>query len=195
LKDGVEALQAWIEDHGAAGIAVFVLAYVGATLLLVPTWIFTLAAGALFGVGWGFLVVMASALSSATTAFLLARHVLRDRLRRRFAHHEVLQAVDKSVRKEGWKVVVLLRLSPIVPFGIQGYFFGVTSVRLAHFAAATAIGIVPATLVYLVLGATSRDALGEGGGAKWALLGAGLVATFLATWLVGRATRKRLALE
>jgi uncharacterized membrane protein YdjX (TVP38/TMEM64 family) len=152
-------------------------------------------AGAVFGMGLGFAVVIASALTSATTAFLLGRHVLRDRARRRFAHHKVLNAADKAVRKEGWKVVALLRLSPLVPFGLQNYFFGVTSVKLIHFMAATAFGIMPATLLYLFLGATGRAALGEGDAGKWALVGIGIVATLIATWLVGRATRRKLALE
>lgn len=139
--------------------------------------------------------MVSTALTSATTAFLLGRHVLRERARKMFARHKVLKAVDKAVRKEGWKVIALLRLSPLVPFGIQNYFFGVTSVKLVHFVAATALGIMPATLLYLFLGATGRAALGEGGAAKWALVGIGLVATLIATWLVGRAARKRLALE
>ncbi len=195
LKDGIDELQAWIEDHGTAGVALFAAAYVLATLLFVPTWIFTLVAGAVFGVAWGFILVTCTAIASATSAFLLARYVLRDRARRRFAHHRVLQAVDKAVRTEGWKVVALLRLSPLVPFGLQNYFFGVSSVNAWHFIAATAFGIMPATLVYLVLGATGRDALAEGGAARWALLGVGLAATVAATALVGRAAAKRLGLE
>ena len=173
----------------------FALAYVLATLLFVPTWIFTLAAGAVFGMAWGFALVFCTALSSATTAFLLARHVLRERAERAFARHKVLIAVDKAVRMEGWKVVALLRLSPLVPFGVQNYFFGVTSVKLAHFVLATAFGIMPGTLVYLFIGATGRAALGEGGGAKWALAAVGLAATIAASLIVGRAAKKRLGIK
>lgn len=195
LKDWIDALQTWVEDHGALGVGLFAATYVLATLLFVPTWIFTLVAGAIFGVAWGFALVICTAVASATIGFLLARHVLRERARRRFAHHQVLDAVDKAVRKEGWKVVVLLRLSPLVPFGLQNYFFGVSSVKASHFIVATAVGIMPATLVYLVLGATGREALGGGGSAQWALLGVGLAATVAATWLVGRAAARRLGIE
>jgi uncharacterized membrane protein YdjX (TVP38/TMEM64 family) len=195
LKDWIDALQSWVEDHGTAGVVVFALAYVAATLLFVPTWVFTVIAGAVFGMAWGFALVVCTALTSATLAFLLARYVLRERAERIFARHKVLKAVDKAVRKEGWKVVALMRLSPLVPFGVQNYFFGVTSIKASHFVAATAFGIMPGTLVYLFLGATGRAALGEGGAAKWALLGAGLAATVIASLIVGRAAKKRLGIK
>jgi uncharacterized membrane protein YdjX (TVP38/TMEM64 family) len=184
-----------VEGHGKAGILMFALAYVAATLLFVPTWIFTIVAGAVFGMAWGFALVIGTAVTSATLAFVVARYVLRERARRIFARHKVLKAVDKAVRKEGWKVIALMRLSPLVPFGVQNYFFGVTSVKLSHFVAATAFGIMPGTLVYLFLGATGRAALGEGGALRWTLLGVGLVATVLASVLVGRAASKRLGLD
>jgi uncharacterized membrane protein YdjX (TVP38/TMEM64 family) len=195
LKDWIDALQSWIEEHGALGVALFALAYLVATLALVPTSLFTLVAGAVFGVAWGFPLVIGTAVASASSAFFLARLVLREPARRRFSRHRVLQAVDKAVRKEGWKVVVLLRLSPIVPFGVQNYFFGVSSVKATHFIAATALGVMPATLVYLFIGAAGREALGSGSTARWALLAAGLAATLAATWLVGRAAGKRLGLD
>jgi uncharacterized membrane protein YdjX (TVP38/TMEM64 family) len=195
LYDWAQAIADWIEELGPAGVAVFAALYILATLLLVPAWIFTVAAGALFGMVWGFALVWGAALAGATAAFLLARHALRERVKKHFARNALLKIIDKALRKEGWKVVVLLRMSPLVPFGVQNYFYGVTRLELRDFMAGSAVGMIPGELVYVFLGATGRAAMGEGGEARWALLAAGIVATFIATWMIGRAARKRLGIK
>jgi uncharacterized membrane protein YdjX (TVP38/TMEM64 family) len=189
------ALESWVGANGAVGIAAFVAIFVAATLLLVPTWPFTMLAGAVFGVAWSLPLVLAAALASASTAFLLARHGLRRRAAARLQRHRVLRAIDHAVRREGWKVVLLLRLSPLVPFGMQNYAFGASAIPFTHFALATLVGIAPTTVVYLFIGAAGREALSGADPVRWTLFGAGVVATGVATFLLARATRRRLALQ
>lgn len=195
LRDWADALEAWIEGMGVAGVLLFAAIYVVATLLLLPAWLLTVVAGAVFGIAGGFALAWAASLAGAGLAFLLARYAARERVKKFFARNSLLRTVDKALRKAGWKVVGLLRLSPLVPFTVQNYFFGVTTVRLRQFMAGSALGIVPGTLVETWLGATGRAAAGGGGTAQWAFLGAGLVATGVATWYVGRVARKRLGIS
>lgn len=190
----MEAARGWIENLGLAGIALFIAAYVAATVFLVPTWIFTLAAGAVFGVARGLGLVVVAAVAGSTLAFLLARFGFRARVAHAIVQRPMLDAVDQALREKGWLVVALLRLTPI-PFGVQNYLLGLSGVRLAHFVPATAVGIVPVTTLYLFVGASGRDALERGSPERWALLGAGLVAAIVVSWILGRAAHARLGLR
>ena len=106
-----------------------------------------------------------------------------------------LKAVNRSLSKEGWKVVALARLSPLVPFGLQNYLFGTTKVRLQAYAAASALGILPGTIVAVFLGATGRALLGGGNALKWGLFAAGIFASVVLSWFLGHIAKKRLGIR
>ncbi len=194
LRGWAESLQDWIDGMGAAGVILFAAIYVVATLFLLPVWILTLAAGALFGIVGGLLVVLAASLAGAIAAFFIARHALKERVRKFFARHSLLRTVDRALRKAGWKVVALMRLSPLVPFTAQNYFYGASQVKFTQFALGTGLGLVPGTLVEVTLGATGRAAMG-GGPAEWTMLGVGVVATLAAGWHITRVAKKRLGIR
>lgn len=178
----------------ATGLMVFGAVYATATLLLVPGWIFAVAAGAIFGFPWGIAVALASVAASSTGSFLTARYLLRapaDKLARR---HRLFKAFDKAVDREGWRIVALLRLSPLLSFGIKSYFFGLTRVTLTDYLAGTFIGMLPGLLLKVWLGAAGRDAMTRGGPIQWALLAAGAAATVAVSVMVTRLTRARLKL-
>jgi uncharacterized membrane protein YdjX (TVP38/TMEM64 family) len=159
----------------------------------VPVWIFALAAGAVFGFGWGLVAAMLGSWLGALAAFVLARHVLRRPLDRAARRNAAFKAIDSAVAKEGWKMVALLRMSPVVPAGVKSYFLGLTRVKLSQYAAASAAGMFPLILLKVYIGAVGRDALSEGGPLNWALLGAGVAATVGAAILLGRSARRKLA--
>ena len=194
LRDWADGLEGWLEGMGPAGIVLFALLYVVVTLTLLPAWILSVVAGAVFGIFGGFLLAWSASLAGAALAFLIARYAARERVKRYFKRHKTLQAVDKALHTGGWKVVGLLRLSPVIPFTAQNYFFGVTKVTLVQFMTGTALGVIPGTLVETWLGATGRAASGGGSPAQWALLGVGIAATVAATWYVGRVAKRRLGL-
>ena len=195
MPDWVERILSAFEGLGGIGYVLFVGAYVVAGVVLIPEWIFTVAAGALFGIGWGFLVSWGSAMAVATIAFLIARSLLRNRVEKHVKKNKWLHAVNHALPKEGWKVVALARLSPLVPFGLQNYFFGLTKVHLRDYAMATAIAIAPGTLVAAFLGATGRALLGGGSELKWTLFAAGVVASVVLSVFLGRIAKRRLGLE
>ena len=193
----IPQFTAWVDGLGALGAIAFVLAYVAVTVALVPASLLTLAAGAVFGLARGVPLVLVGASLGATAAFLVSRYAARDAVERRLARRPKLGAVMDAVSRDGRRIALLLRLSPLVPFGVLNYALGVTRLRLADFVVAL-VGIVPGTVLYVyygtVAGSLAEAAGGDGrSAAEWALLAAGLVATLLATLLVTRAARRALA--
>ena len=188
-----------IRDMGLVGAIVFVAAYVTATVLLLPGSILTLGAGFAYGPVYGTLLVMLASNLGATSAFLLGRTVLRERVARRIAGDARFSAVDAAVGAQGFRVVLLLRLSPLFPFNLLNYALGLTRVRLRDFVLASIPGMFPGTLLYVYLGSlvTSVSQLTSGqrpDSGPWGrvLFWGGLVATVAVTLLMTRIARRAL---
>jgi uncharacterized membrane protein YdjX (TVP38/TMEM64 family) len=194
-------VEAWLREvqetvgrMGALGPVVYVAVYVVCALLFVPGSVLTLGAGLVFGLVKGTLVVVVAANIAAVMAFVIARHLLRARVEAMAARDPRFAAIDAAIREEGWKVVALLRLSPLVPFSLSNYLYGLTPVALGPYALASFVGMLPGTVLYVYLGAAGGAA--AGGRARtpleWALLGAGLLATVAVTVLLTRKARAHL---
>lgn len=186
VGEWVKSLQDWIEGAGAWGPVLYFVTYVLLCLVFVPAWPLTLAAGALFGLGWGMLLASLSATTVATLAFLIARTVAHARFERMAKSYPRFEAIRKGIGEDGWKMVLLVRLSPIVPFNLANYLFGLTRVDLWPYVASSWIGMLPGAFLYVYLGHLGGE--GARGGSKrpgeWALLGVGLVASVVAaTWM------------
>ena len=192
--DWTGLVEEWVEDSGAFGVVVFAAIYVAATLLLLPSAVLNIAAGALFGLAWGVGAVMAGAMLAAFIAFEIARHLLGERIKAHYTRSGTPAAIDKALRSEGWKAVALLRLSPVVPFAVKNYLFGVSRVHMRDYLIGTFLGKLPGAVVLTALGTTGRAAMDLSGPARWSLLAGGIAATVLVSWLIGRTARRRLGL-
>jgi len=170
----------------------FLVNYV-ANALPMPGWPIPVAAGFVLEFGWGLALVFCSQMLGATTAFYLARTILRERIRKIVNRFERLKAIDHAMREEGWRAVMLLQLTPMVPFGLQNYLLGMSKVKLESFVTGTALGTLPSMMFYVGLGSTGRFLAGdEDGPAKWVLFGIGVAAAFTLTWLISRIASRRL---
>lgn len=180
---------------GAWGGVIFVGLYIAATVLFLPGSVLTLGAGAVFGVAWGSVLVSAGSTLGATAAFLVGRYVARDAIARKIAGNARFAAIDQAVANEGWKIVGLTRLSPVFPFTLLNYAFGLTQVRLGHYLLASWIGMMPGTVMYVYLGSLAQAATGERTrtAGEWALYGVGLLATVVVTVFVTRVAKQALA--
>lgn len=193
--DWTALLEEFLEERNVfQAMVVFAAAYVAASLLLVPTWIFPIAAGAAFGFGRGLLAAVVSSAIGALCAYLLARHVIRDRVARAARKSDAFKAIDQAVRREPWMVVALLRLSPVLPSGLKSYFLGLTQVDWRSYIAASVAGMLPGLALKSWLGHIGRDALARGSPLGWLLLAGGIAATVAAAAIVGRMARRRLGL-
>jgi uncharacterized membrane protein YdjX (TVP38/TMEM64 family) len=195
VGEWLEQAERWILARGLWGVALFVGLFVAATLVLAPDWPLAVGAGLVYGL-WAFPVVLGAAMVAASLAFLASRHLLRERVRAWLARRPRLAAIDRAVGEEGWKIVLLLRLSPLVPFNLQNYVFGATAIPFSHYLAASLAGIAPGTALFVYLGSLGRAARAgrdAGGAVEWVFLGVGLAATIAAILLVARKATARLA--
>ncbi len=193
LDEWIAAFREWVESLGPTGWILFTLIYAAAVFFLIPGSLLTLAAGVAFGL-WGFPIVVSGATLGACMAFLAGRYLFRERVSRLFETRPRLRAVDGAIGREGWRIVALLRLSPVVPFSLQNWALGGTQVSLPAYFLATLFGIMPGTLLYVWIGSLGAAAgAGEAAGlARTALLILGLIATGVTVWLVSRKARRIL---
>src|SRR5881397_1643840 len=194
VQDLLKSALDWIGNLGPWGPVIFVGLYVVATVLFVPGSVLTLGAGAVFGVALGSVCVSISATLGATAAFLVGRYLARDAIARKIEKNEKFATIDRAVADEGWKIVLLTRLSPVFPFTLLNYAFGLTRVRLSHYVLASWIGMMPGTVMYVYLGSLVNVGAGhrQRTTGEWVLYGVGLLATIAVTIFVTRVARKAL---
>ena len=193
LAQWAEQFEGSLVDHNLlVAIAIFTAVYVVGTMLFAPGWIFPLVAGAAFGLAWGMMIALGASVVSACAAFLASRYILRDLVKRYAEKSKVFKQLDRAVAKDGWKVVAMLRLVPILPFAAKNYFLGLTRVRLGPYALATAAGMAPALMLKVYLGAVGRAALSMRDPLQWLSLGVGFAASVALMLWLGRFARGRL---
>jgi uncharacterized membrane protein YdjX (TVP38/TMEM64 family) len=193
LKEWAAELSMWIQDLGAYGpIAFFLLVVVGVTAL-VPASALTLTAGLAFGF-MAFPLILAAATIGAACAFLIARHIAADQVKHLVEDLPRSKAIYKAVSDGGWKMVLLLRLSPIMPFSVLNYVLGATELRFWPFVSASFVGIIPAVALYVYLGALGKAVVDGAaiGVARWLLLLFGLAATLAVMIHIARKARAEL---
>ncbi len=191
----LKSFTGWVRHLGVAGVFVFVGVYAVAAVLFLPGAIFTIAAGLIYGIAGGTAVALIGATLGASLAFLTGRYLLRKRIESFSRKNKKFGAIDAAIGKQGWKIVGLLRLSPLIPFNVSNYFYGVTSIGFLPYALASLVGMLPGTLLYAYLGGAGKAGLGGGGGGsplKYVFLGIGLVATIAVTIFVSRVAKKAL---
>lgn len=189
----------WVDELGAVGGLAFIAIYIVATLVFLPGSILTLGAGVVFGVVEGSIYVFIGATLGATFAFLVGRYLARDWISRKIAGKGKFRAIDQVVGREGFKIVFLTRLSPVFPFNLLNYAFGVTGVSLKDYFLGS-VGMIPGTIMYVYIGSLAGNLATIGTGeqptnptAQWAIRIVGFIATVAVTLYVTRIARKALA--
>lgn len=194
------ALQ-WIDSLGTVGALAFISLYIIATVAFLPGSILTLGAGVIFGVVWGSLYVFIGATLGATAAFLVGRYLARSWIAGKIADNKKFAAIDQAVGKEGLKIVLLTRLSPIFPFNLLNYAFGITGVSLKDYFIGS-VGMIPGTIMYVYIGSLAGNLARIGTEAQptnptiqWTIRIVGLIATIAVTIYITRIARKALEAE
>ncbi|MGL5875895.1 MAG: TVP38/TMEM64 family protein [Xenococcaceae cyanobacterium] len=188
----------WIEELGAVGAIAFIVIYIIATVAFLPGSLLTLGAGIVFGVVLGSLYVFIGATLGATAAFLVGRYLARGWVAKKIEGNKNFQAIDRAVGKEGLKIVILTRLSPIFPFIFLNYAFGITGVSLKDYFFGS-IGMIPGTIMYVYIGSLAGNIAAIGTESQptnptiqWAIRIVGFIATVAVTVYVTRVARKAL---
>jgi uncharacterized membrane protein YdjX (TVP38/TMEM64 family) len=153
-----------VQDMGAVGILYFGMIYVLAEVLAVPAVPLTLSAGYLFGLPTGVAVVLCSATIAASIAFLIGKTVLRSWVETTIVEsNPQIAKIDRAIGKRGFKLLVLLRLSPIFPFALSNYVYGASSIDFPSYFWSTLIGIAPGTIAYVYTGMVGKEIMLSGG--------------------------------
>ena len=176
----------------------FIAAYVVASVMLAPAFLLTFAAGAVFGLWRGTLLVYVAASLGSSAVFAIASPLADSRFLKWLRKDPRVAAVRNAVVGEGAWVMFLLRLSPVVPFVFLNYALALSGVRYRDFMAAS-VGMLPAIVMYVYYGKVAGDVakLAAGiapprGPAYYTLLVVGLIATVVATTAVTRAARRSM---
>jgi len=199
VQQWLRSFNDWVGQMGLAGIFIFIAVYAAATVLLAPGVILTIGAGFAFGLWKGFLAVSAGATLGASLAFLVARFVARDKIEAMARRNTKFQRIDNAIGKQGAKLVFLLRLSPVIPFNLSNYFYGLTAVKFWPYVLASWIGMMPGTFLYVYIGTAGKAAVAAAGGEAvnhgwqyWTFMSIGLVATIVVTIWVTKIARDAL---
>ena len=194
----IERVVLALGDLGAWGPVLFIAAYVVASVMLAPAFLLTFAAGAVFGLWRGTLLVYVAASLGSSAVFAIASPLADSRFLKWLRQDPRVAAVRNAVVGEGAWVMFLLRLSPVVPFVFLNYALALSGVRYRDFMAAS-VGMLPAIVMYVYYGKVAGDVakLAAGiapphGPAYYALLVIGLIATIVATTVVTRAARRSM---
>jgi uncharacterized membrane protein YdjX (TVP38/TMEM64 family) len=190
----------WVSGLGTVGAIAFIAIYILATIAFFPGSILTLGAGVVFGIGLGSLYVFIGATLGATAAFLVGRYLARGWVSQKIAGNLKFRAIDEAVGREGFKIVLLTRLSPVFPFNLLNYAYGVTGVSLKDYILAS-IGMIPGTVLYVYIGSLAGSIATLGTGTQpvanpslqWAIRIIGFIATIAVTVYVTRVARNALA--
>jgi uncharacterized membrane protein YdjX (TVP38/TMEM64 family) len=178
LVDGAD----WAEHHQYTAGGLLIIAYTVAAVLAVPGTILTLGAGFVFGLALGVPLVSAGSLLGAIAAFMVGRFFMGGWVVKRVARSTRLQALAAVTRHDGFTIVLLARLSPLLPYNVLNYLFGLTPVRLRDYVLASWIGMLPATVLYVYVGSLTKTfaaPMGDNLDAAWpqrVLFGTGLLA-------------------
>lgn len=188
-----------LRGHGWRGVVGFVMLFVCAEVAMVPGALLTMAAGYIYGPWWGVAVASPASLVAATVSFMLARTVLRARIRARFTGSRHFDAVRSAIADHSLKVVVLLRLSPLTPFNVANYAFGLSDVSLSHYVVASFVGLLPVSIFYAAVGSFAPSIVSAGAAlsltTRLVMLLVGVATGAAAVYVVVKSARDRLRQE
>ena len=198
LQDSFQEFYLTLDTLGPAGGLIFIFIYVLATLFMLPTFFLAVGAGVLFGLPQGIFIVSLSSTAGAAASFLAARHLFRRSLVKRFGTNKFYRAVNGAVACDQWKIVLLTRLSPLFPFNILNYVYGLTGLPFSKYIFASWIGMLPITVAYVYIGTLGADLALIGPcitchtPLEWGLIVGGFLVTGIATLFITRSTKKIL---
>ena len=197
----LQASLTWINSLGPTAAIAFIGLYALATIALFPGSVLTIGGGILFGVVWGSIYVFIGATLGATGAFLVGRYLARDWVKQKIEQYPKFKAIDQAVKREGLKIAILTRLSPVFPFVFLNYAYGITGVSIRDYIWGC-LGMIPGTILYVYIGSLAGSLASLGAETQtgnpwlqWAVRLLGFGATVGVTVYITKIARQALAAE
>lgn len=195
VEDALVGAIGWCAASGVPGILAFAALYVVTTVLALPAGILTVAAGWAWGMWWGTVIVQLVSLLADWIPFAIARRAGRPRVEAAYGGARAMRALDAAMRDDGFLVTALLRLSPLAPYNVMNYLFGLTPVSTRTYLVASLVGATPSCLLYAYAGTLVPrvTALRDGGAIDDPLvLALGLAAALLTLAVLTMTARRAL---
>jgi uncharacterized membrane protein YdjX (TVP38/TMEM64 family) len=195
LGDWIDHLVAWTRHEGVLGLAAFSLVFIALTLTMLPTIEMYFAAGLVYGTGWGTVLMTALSLIGAMLTFAIVRSSVRRWIERHIHGNHTATELDRGIGRHAFSLAVLLRLSPILPFGPTNYALGATQISPGMYALTAVVGTAPTNLLYAYAGSLLHRVTELRDGNTWAhevLMWGGLAATIALSILLGWIAKRAL---
>ena len=186
----------WIEQSGWVGVLWFIVLYALTCVFFLPGSVLSVGAGAVYGFWFSTALVTISSTVGAMVNFLTSRYLARSWMQRKLSHSAKFRALDRAVSTEGWRMILISRMSPIVPHSLVSYAAGLIRISFWRFTLASFIGFLPQSAAYTYVGAVVGRALRTSAGETphdpviWVFYCLGLVATLAVTALTTRIARR-----
>jgi uncharacterized membrane protein YdjX (TVP38/TMEM64 family) len=203
LKEPLRSFLSWVQGLGIWGLVFLGGFYIPASVLLVPGTLVTLAGGALFGFWETIVAISLGSTAGACVAFLVGRGIARPWVEQQVGSSPKFQAIDRAIGEQGFKIVLLLRLSPVFPFNLLNYALSLTRVTFRDYFLATWPGMLPGTIMYVYLGSTFANVAEAVSGEtkesiemqifKYVGLVVTVVATVFIAWVAKKALNRAIA--
>lgn len=156
---GLNEIQCSIKGCGFFAPFIFITMYLFAPVFFLPITPLSITAGVLFGPIWGTIYTVFGATAGGTLAFLTSRYLIKDWIDQKTPGRVAI--VKEKIKQEGWQFVALSRITPIFPFNVQNYIFGVTDIDLKTFFFTSLISLIPGSFVYVYIGYAGKSLFGE----------------------------------
>ena len=164
FKGYMSNLEDILLEAGIYGPIIIFFIYLVTTVFMLPLWGFHMTCGYVYGTFWSALLIATTQALCAGVAFSVSRYLVgpyvKGFLQRKYGAK--YDAIDRAVGKDGFKITLLLRLSPIIPFGFNNYLCGCTQMKLWEFVLGTFLGVLPGTTAYCNMGAMGKQAMDKG---------------------------------
>ena len=186
----------WIENAGWTGVFGFVVLYTLTCVFFLPGSFLTIGAGAIYGFWFSFPLVVVSSTAGAVVNFLTSRYLAKNWLQHRFANNARFQALENALSTSGWRLVLISRISPIVPHSLVSYAAGLISMPFWQYTMASLIGFLPLSIAYAYAGAVvgrlvrTHAGLAPNDPLTWTLYVAGLLATVVVIVMTTQAAKR-----
>ncbi len=144
----IDALQAWFEELGFIGYAIYIFLYIIVAIFMFPASAFTIVAGITFGSVLGGILSLIGATIGATVAFIIAKYVARGFITSKFEGNPIFKKIEDGVKENGTSFLILTRLVPVFPYNVQNYAYGVTAMKPMTFALVSLITMAPGSFIY-----------------------------------------------
>lgn len=181
----LEGIKDYILSFGALAPVIYIIMFALVPLTLFPDSILAVAGGTVFGLVWGTIYTIIGATIGGTISFYISRTFGRDAVERLVKHKA--QWFEDGAEKQGFLLVFILRLIPLIPFDIISYGAGLSKIRYRDFVTATVLGIIPGVMVYTNIGDKVIDVY------SWKFICS--IAALLALCIISFYARKKLSIQ